>query len=554
MKIQLKVNARQSAVPVDIEPQTSLEELVALWQDKLPYQVVAAKVDNRVKDLTVKIDKPCLVEFLDLSTREGNLIFQHSLTFLYLKAVEEVVGRRQIKIKHSLNQGLYTEIGTGEIFTPVELTAIRERMDQLVAQDLPFQRRWEAKEAAMSRLDSLGLGDKRRILEHLPIKNVTYYELEGFVNFFYGHMTPSTGYIKPFELRPYKRGVLLRFPQGAHPVDIPPYQDQSKLFEAFETTEEWERLLGIEYVADLNEKIQQGEMKDIILLAEALHEQRIVELAREITEKKKRIVLIAGPSSSGKTSFAKRLCIQLRVKGQKPLYLGTDDYFLDRTETPLDEHGEPDFENLQALDIELFNSDMNRLLAGEEVDLPTFDFREGKKEFGKRITKIQENQPIVIEGIHGLNETLTSKISPDEKFKIYISPLTQLNIDAHDRIPTTDTRMIRRMVRDYKYRDHSAEDTIREWPKVRAGEDKNIFPYSGEADAFFNTALVYELAVLKKYARPLLEAISPDQQEYAEAERLLRFLSFFKTYEEEDSIVNNSILREFIGGSVFVEE
>ncbi len=310
--------------------------------------------------------------------------------------------------------------------------------------------------------------------------------------------------------------------------------------------------MKISYVDDLNETIESGEYKEVIQISEALHEKKIAQIADMITEQKRRIVLISGPSSSGKTTFARRLNIQLRVNGLEPLYLGTDDYFVERSQTPKDENGEPNFEDLEALDIDLFNRDMNGLLNGEEVDIPAFDFLHGTKVFGKRITRAKKGQPIIIEGIHGLNRQLTQEIPDGEKFKIYISPLTQLNIDKHNRIPTTDARMLRRMVRDYQFRGHSAQSTIRSWPKVRQGEDKNIFPFNGQADVFFNSEHIYELAVLKKYAEPLMRSITRQEPEYSEAVRMLKFLQYFKAIEDDSIIVNNSIIREFIGGSIFV--
>ena len=366
-------------------------------------------------------------------------------------------------------------------------------------------------------------------------------------------MTPSTGYVEHFELRKYRRGVLLRFPHPSHPDRIPAFEDDKKLYGAFGEANKWQHLLDILYLEDLNEKIRHGEAKDLILLSEALHEKKIAEIADRITKEQRRIILLAGPSSSGKTTFARRLCVQLRVNGLQPLYMGTDDYFVERCDTPLGEDGKPNYENLDALDIDLFNDNMNRLLAGEKVDLPEFDFLEGKKKYGRRITSIRSNQPIVIEGIHALNDILTEKIDEEQKFRIYISPFTQLNIDVHNRVPTTDARMLRRIVRDYKFRGHSAAQTIALWPKVRTGEDVNIFPYNGRADVLFNSALVYELSVLKKYAQPLLEAVGPEEEEYSEAVRMLKFIRFFDVIDEEQYIPNNSIMREFIGGSVFVE-
>ena len=399
-----------------------------------------------------------------------------------------------------------------------------------------------------------GLKEKQRILsESLDLNQVKFYSLNGVRDFFYGLMVPSTGYIKYFELMKYRRGVLLRFPHPSDPNVIPEYEDEKKMYQAFGEQTKWDKLLDVNYVADLNDKIENGQYKELIQLSEALHEKKIAEIADMIKKQHKRIILIAGPSSSGKTTFARRLCIQLKVNGLNPLYMGTDDYFVERENSPLDEHGEKDYENLRALDIHLFNDNMNDLLAGKEVDLPTFDFMTGHKVFGERITSIKPVQPIVIEGIHALNEKLTEYIPKEEKFKIYISPLTQLNIDAHNRIPTTDERMLRRMVRDNLYRGHNAQSTINSWPKVRAGEDVNIFPYNSEADVLFNSYHVYEIAVLKKYAEPLLRQITPEEPEYAEAIRMLKFLRFFKTIDDDHVIVNNSIIREFIGGSIFVE-
>lgn len=540
-------------IQVDMPMSSTFEDLYRIYEKDYPYTVLAVKVDNKLEPLVHEIEENCTVEFLDMRSQAANLIYQHSLSLIYLKAVEETLGRAITDIENSLNKGLYTEIKCEEPVTEEQIRAVEARMWEIVEEDIPFVEKIVGREEALQLLEAADLDEKKKMLESLPhLHRVKFYSLDDFRNFFYGFMVPSTGYVKYFELKKYRRGVLLRFPHTSDPNHIPPYVDEKKMYSAFSEAKRWRRLLDISYVTDLNNMIHRHEMREIIQLSEALHEKKIVEIATDIEKYKKRIVLIAGPSSSGKTTFARRLCIQLRVIGLKPLYLGTDDYFVDRALTPLDEFGEKDFENLGALDIDLFNNDMNNLLAGNPVDLPEYDFIDGVKKFGHRITSIDSSQPIVIEGIHALNSMLTSHIDDKNKYKIYISPLTQLSIDNHNRIPTTDARMLRRMVRDHNYRGHSAQSTIANWPKVRAGEDINIFPYSGDADVFFNSAHIYELAILKRYATPLLEAITRDEPEYAEAVRMLKFLEFFEPFEEDEIIMNNSIIREFIGGSVFV--
>ncbi|MDY4748945.1 MAG: nucleoside kinase [Candidatus Fimisoma sp.] len=554
MNIRLVKELRSEETVAAIARGTTIEELYKQYAKQLPYTVLAAKVDNKIEGLDHRLSRECRVEFLDMRTQAANLIYQNSLILIYLKAIEDILGKADVDIENALNKGLYTEIKAAEPVTAKQVKEIEQRMHHIVEEDIPFVREELTKEEAIARFEEMGCPEKIALLGENPrMKKVPFYSLAGYRDFFYGLMAPSTGYIRHFELRKYRRGVLMRFPQPSQPDKIPEYVDEKLLYKTFGEQNRWGKLMGIDYVSDLNRKIDEGKFTDLIQLSEALHERRIVEIADMITKGHKRIILIAGPSSSGKTTFARRLCIQLRVNGLEPLYMGTDDYFVEREHTPLDEYGEKNYEDLDAVDIQLFNSNMNDLLAGKTVDLPTFNFITGKKEYGKRITSIKSSQPIVIEGIHALNEALTSELPEEEKFKIYISPLTQLNIDSHNRIVTTDHRMIRRMVRDYKYRGHSAQSTISSWPKVRAGEDKNIFPFSNEADVLFNSVHLYEICVLKKYAVPLLEAITPEEPEYGDAVRMLNFLRFFKTVEDDSAIVNNSILREFIGGSVFVD-
>ena len=554
MKIQLKKELRGQFEEITVERGITIEEIYKGIKDELSYTVLAARVNNKIERLEHRLYNDCRVELLDMRTQEANLIYQNSLCLIYLKAIDDVLGKVDVDIENAINKGLYTEIKCSTPVTAKDIKKIENRMRQLVKADIPFVREKLTKEEAEAVFMETGCPEKAELLcENQHLRKIPFYSLDGCRDFFYGLMVPSTGYIEHFQLMKYRRGVLLRFPHPSNPNVIPEYVDEKMLYKTFGEQSRWGKLMGINYVSDLNRKIEEGKFKELIQLSEALHERRIVEIADMITRQKKRIILIAGPSSSGKTTFAQRLCIQLRVNGLQPLYMGTDDYFVERENTPLDEFGEKNYEDLDAVDIHLFNQNINDLLEGKTVDMPTFNFITGHKEFGKRFTSIKSSQPIVIEGIHALNEELTRELPAEQKFKIYISPLTQLNIDSHNRVVTTDHRMLRRMVRDYKYRGHSAQSTIASWPKVRAGEDKNIFPYSNEADVLFNSVHLYEICVLKKYAKPLLEAITPDEPEYSDAVRMLNFLRFFKTVDDDSAIVNNSILREFIGGSVFTE-
>lgn len=553
MKINLIKQLREEPEIIEVDRGTPVREIADRYQGELAYRVLAARVDNMIVDLNEMLEREATVELLDMRDTATNLIYQHSLSLIYLKAINDVLGKVRVEIKNSLNKGLYTTIYPVSAVTEEQIMRIESRMKELVAQDIPLVKEVVTREQALEIFTNDGHNEKTRLLMGAEEqRHYVFYSLNGYKNFFYGLMVPSTGYVEYFELRKYGNGVLLRFPHPSRPDMIPAYVDEVKMYGAFREASIWGRLMGVSSVADLNEKVDNGEYKELIQLSEALHEKKIAEIADTIKERKRRLILIAGPSSSGKTTFAKRLCVQLKVNGLNPLYMGTDDYFVERADTPLDEQGEPDYENLGAMEIDLFNSNMCDLLAGETVDLPTFDFLAGHKVYGNRITKISADQPIVIEGIHALNEAMTPGFSRDEKFKIYISPLTQITIDDHNRIPTTDARMLRRLVRDNLYRGHDASSTIASWYKVRRGEDKNIFPYNGEADVFFNSVHLYELAVLKKYAEPLLESVKPTQCEYAEATRLLKFLQFFLPIEDDSIIVNNSILREFIGGSIFV--
>lgn len=553
MKIKLIKGKKGDCQIIDIKEGVTAEEIYFRHREEFPYTALIVKIDNEYKPLTTKIFEECTLEFLDIRVQAANLVYQSSLSLVLLAAIYKVLGSVRVEIANSLNQGLFTEIIGRDPMTDEELSKVAAVMRSYIRDDRHIIREEFSRKKGISLLENTGQSEKFRLLKKSPqLKRLTFYSIDGYRNFFYGIMAPSTGYVSYFELKRYKSGVVLRFPLPAKPDELPKLFAQPKLYKAFGEQTRWDKLLGINYVEDLNEKIQEGRCGELIQLSEALHEKKIAEIADMIKKEGKRIILIAGPSSSGKTTFARRLCIQLKVNGISAMYMGTDDYFVERNETPIDENGERNYEDIEAVDIGLFNRNMNDLLTGKEADIPTFDFMTGQKVFGKRLTRIDKNQAIVIEGIHGLNSELTKEIPDSAKFKIYISPLTQLNVDEHNRIPTTDERMLRRLVRDYQFRGHSAADTIKLWPKVRAGEDKNIFPYSNEADVLFNSYHAYEIAVLKKYAEPLLREIGEDQEEYAEAQRMLQFLDFFMTITDDSVIVNNSILREFIGGSIFV--
>lgn len=554
IKVTVKTNLNTIVDHRQVEEGTSLEDLVNEYRSKIPYRILIAKVDNAEEELNYIITKPCTIEFFDMRTPMAKMVYQRSLTLIYLKAIWDVLGEdAETRIYYSISKGLYTEIKAGCQISDEVITAIEKRMWEIVDEDLPITRLMVTKEDAINLLNKYGWSEKGQLLEYADnVHYIAFYELDGYRNYFYGHMVPSTRYIDKLDLKRYREGIILRYPHPNDPNSLPKYCEDGKLYDAFADSRGLGRMLGVSYIKDLNKIIKENDYKSLIQMFEYLHTKKINSIACEINDTKKRIILIAGPSSSGKTTFAKRLVAELTALGHDPLYMGTDDYFVDRSETPVDENGEYDFENLDAMDVELFNDNMNDLLAGKEVDMPTFDFMEGRKIFGKRMTKISEDQVIVIEGIHALNGEMSKYISDDQKFKIYISPLTQLNIDDHNRIHITDVRLLRRMIRDSRTRGNSVKDTINQWPKVRRGEDKNIFPYNGEADVLFNSAHLYELAVLKNHVEPLLKEVTKEDSEYADAVRLLDFLSFFLPITDDESIPSNSLLREFIGGSSVV--
>ena len=541
----------EKELTLEVPKNTTIAEL--LQEVNTEQRIYAVLINHKHVHFSECVHEQDVVQLQDIRSSYGNTCYQSTLTLLYLKAIHDVMGKNvTVTIANSLSKGLFTVIHAGNV-TDDLAKEIEERMHELVEENIEITEEYVDHDTAIELLKDAK--DKKSVdllNTASDLKNVYVITLADEKMMTFVHALPSTSYVPFFEVRRYRNGLLLRFPHPNFPDQIPPYEEQKLLYDAFSEETQWEKLLKVSFASDLNRMIEKKESKDLIMLSEALHEKKIAMIAEQIQSAKKRIILIAGPSSSGKTTFAKRLCIQLKVIGLNPLYLGTDDYFVNRDKMIPDENGKLDFEALEAVDLHLFETQMNALLHGEKVDLPEFDFITGKKVFGKRITSIDASQPIVIEGIHGLNPQLTEGIDDSEKFKIYISPLTQINLDAHHRIPTTDARMLRRMVRDNRTRGRDGAVTISSWPSVRHGEEKYIFPFNKEADVFFNSQCVYELAVLKKYATPLLEKVQPDQAEYAEAQRMLQFLSCFASIDDDSIIANNSIIREFIGGSILV--
>ncbi|EYE89049.1 ATPase AAA [Fervidicella metallireducens AeB] len=528
----------------------TLEEI--LLPDKEPGCPLIALVDGEVEELSKRIHYDVEVQPITINNSLGVRTYMRSLSFLLIKAVEEVFPGSRVTIEHSLSKGLYGEIYNGREITDNDILLIKTKMKELVIKDEKIEKIKVNKDEAIKIFKRYGMNDKLRLLKHIEQSYINIYKCGYLYDYFYGPMVPSMGYLKIFDIMRYNRGFILTYPHEDDPVAIPVFKDLPKLAKVFKETEDWSKILDVGCVGALNDKVESGEIEEIILVAEGLHEKKIANIADKIYENidKIKIVLIAGPSSSGKTTFSKRLSIQLRVLGLRPFAISLDDYFVDRERTPKDEKGNYDFESIKALDLELFNKHLTQLLSGEEVEFPVFNFKTGSREWSGRKYRMQENSILVIEGIHGLNEVLTKAIPRENKYKIYISALTQLNIDDHNRIPTTDVRMLRRIVRDNMSRGRNAEATILSWKMVRDGEEKNIFPFQEEADTMFNSTLVYEMSILKKYAEPLLREIKKESPAYIEAKRLLIFLSYFKSAGEE-IIPNNSIIREFIGRSCF---
>lgn len=532
----------------------TLEQISKSLQSEYEHKIILAKVNNKLQELFKHINKDSDIEFITIGSNIGHKTYKRTATLILVKAVRDVIGLskfNKLVVQYSLCNGYYCELSSEEELNQNVLDRIKSRMQELVAQDIPIMKRRTSTDEAIEIFEKGRLYDKQNLFRYRRASSVSIYSLEDFQDYYYGYMAPSTGYIKTFDLYPYDEGFVLDMPDIDSPEQLSKFEPSKKLFKVLKEATRWGEMLSINTVGALNNTIADGGIEDLILVQEALQEKKIAEIAEEICDNpSKRIILIAGPSSSGKTTFSHRLSIQLRAHGMIPHPIPVDDYFVDREKTPFDEEGKPDYESLDAIDVDQFNEDMIALLRGEEVELPFFNFITGKREYKGNNKMIGKKDILVIEGIHGINDQLTYSLHKDNKFKIYISALSQLNIDEHNRIPTTDGRLIRRIVRDAAKRGSSATKTIAMWNSVRKGEERNIFPFQEDADIMFNSALIYELAVLKQYAEPLLFGIDKSQPEYDEAKRLLKFLDYFLGVSCE-SIPKNSIIREFIGNAYF---
>jgi uridine kinase len=528
----------------------TLLELSRSFQPASGRPIFLAKMDQNLEDLRTPLTYDCAVEFLDISDPNGFRTYQRGLSFLMIYAAKMTLGQKtRVIIAHSVNKNYYCEIPEVTITDEI-LSHIEEKMRETVLAGVPIEKLTLPVEEAVKIAAELDLEDKIANLHYRRSSNVNFYKLDWFYDYFYGQMPPSAGLLKSFKLTRRSKGFMLHFPSAADDFALAEMSPSHKISEVFAESSEWARILKADTVGALNGMICDGGVGDIMRVNEALHEKKIASLADRIHERNRSIVLIAGPSSSGKTTFAKRLCVQLRVNGLRPHMISLDDYFLDRTNAPRDSDGNFDFEALEALDIQRMNEDFSALLDGRPVEMPTFNFVAGRSEYRGNVLRMAPGDVLIIEGIHGLNEQVTAQIPREKKFKIFISALTQVNIDDHNRIPTADTRLIRRIVRDHRHRGADAKITIGMWPSVLRGENKNIFPFQEEADAFFNSALVYEMCVLKQFAEPLLFHISQRDSAYTEARRLIKFLDSFLAVSSEQ-VASNSILREFIGGSCF---
>ncbi len=550
---KVKIKCLNNYKTIEVEKGTTLLEAASALNVQLKNPILGGMVNNKMRDGSYEFYHPKTVRFIDISHPDGMRLYIRSLSFVLYAAVEELFPEAILRIEHSVSNGLYCELDNLESdMTLQNVLDLGTRMREMVSNNYPFIMHKEETDEVIKLLEQKRLSDKIELIRHRGQDYTTFYKMADHVGIFYGYLLPSTGYLKVFDLNKYYKGILLQIPKRLNPSEVEDLIIQNKMFEIFREFNQWNKILNVTKVCELNRAAINGKSETLIKVTEALHEKKIAQIADQIAARrdKLRIVLISGPSSSGKTTFGKRLAIQLLVAGIKPLNLSLDNYFVNREFTPRDENGDYDFEALEAIDLKLFNEHLIDLLDGKEVEIPKFSFETGSRVHDGSKLKMSNENILIIEGIHGLNPNLTPAIPSDVKYKIYVSALTSINFDNHTRIPTTDNRLIRRIVRDYKYRKYSARDTISRWSSVRHGEEIHIFPYQEEADAMFNTALLYEFAVLKPFAEPILLEVQPNQPEFSEANRLLKFFSYFKPMQPRE-IPPTSIIREFLGGSSF---
>lgn len=556
MKETVKIFCKNNGQSYDIAIGSSLLEVLQKLNLQLPYPIVSAKVNNRSEGLRFRLYNNKDIDFLDLRQSSGMRTYVRSLCFVLYKAVRTLFPKGILRVEHPVSKGYYCNLFLDRPLKAEDVAAIKRQMERIIAENLPFERHECHTDEVIRLFNAQGLSDKVKLLETSGSLYSYYNSCGDTIDFYYGNLLPSTGYLRLWDILPYDEGILLRIPNKEQPDRLEEIIKQEKMLEVFKEHLHWNQLMGLNNVGDFNHLCLQGHATDLINLNEALQERKIARIAEAIASRSAdgsggvKLVLISGPSSSGKTTFSKRLSIQLMTCGLRPYPISLDNYFVNREETPLDAQGNYDYESLYALDLKLFNDQLQALLRGEEVELPTFNFTTGRKEYkGERLC-IDQNTILVLEGIHALNPELTPDIPDGKKFKVYVSALTTISLDNHNWIPTTDNRLLRRIIRDYKYRNYSAQQTISRWPSVRAGEDKWIFPYQENADMMFNSAMLYELAVLRSHAEPILSSVPQNCPEYAEAYRLLKFIRYFTPVQDKE-IPPTSLLREFLGGSSF---
>ena len=553
----IQIRCKNNKKTLNISIGSTLSEIFSALGLEMQYGPISARVNNKVEGLHFRVYKPKDIEFLDMHDPSAIRVYTRSLFFVLNKAAHELWPECTVVIDIPISNGYYVDVrrrdesGKSIPVTPDDASALRERMQQIISADLPIHRYETTTEEAINMFRESRSFSKVKLLEGLGTLYTTYYDIDGYVDYYYGSLLTSTGQIYLFGLEYYFDGLLLRIPSQEDPSKLGTFVRQNKMFEIFQEHHRWQDILRMRTVGDLNNAIEKGYTNKLIQVSEALQEKKIAQIADEIARRPgTRMVLIAGPSSSGKTTTCKRISVQLAVNGLNPIGISLDDYFLDRDKTPLDEHGDYDYEHLHALNLPLLNEQMNALFSGQEIELPRYNFQKGKSEWSGKKLRLAGNEILVVEGIHALNPELTAEIPQNQIYRIYASALTTILLDNHNYIPTTDNRLLRRIIRDYKYRGVSAQETIRRWPSVRKGENRWIFPYQENADAMFNSAMLFELAVIKSQAEPLLERVPENCVEYSEAYRLLKFLRYIRPIPEAQ-IPPTSLLREFLGGSSF---